>query len=64
MNQQEANLNVPCAGTHDHIYKGHKSIEHYDYVDALSKTKSLYEGLGPTQAYEEKTKYLDNYWRW
>ena len=50
MNKQEANLNVPCAGTHDHIYEGHKSIKNCDYVDTSSETKSLYKGLDPTRA--------------
>jgi len=50
MSQQVASLSVPCAWTHGHIYKGHKPIEHLNYVDAFSKTTSLYAGLDLKQA--------------
>jgi len=37
MNQQEAILNVLCGWIHDHIYEGHRLVEHHDYVTALSE---------------------------
>jgi len=50
VSQQVASLNVPCAWTYGHIYEGHKLIKNFDYIDALSETTSLYEGLEPKQA--------------
>jgi len=33
-NQQEVILNVLCGWIHDHIYEGHRLVEHCNYVTA------------------------------